>query len=563
MSEVLGNKNFKTFYRLISDDASSSEKCLESLKEALLLVAEPLKIGCLELFINSPANSINVNGMQERITLYMNPSGYEPAKGVRETFVTNEFGIIQLQVYPVLQYEWDEEGEDEIDFIIRLIYDSVLRTQLQLFLLQASITDPVTGACNQAGVMEQLKELKTKDKLSLYDGIYFNIKNYYYINSRVGHEQSYKALRSFSVMIREYLNKGEVFGRIGGSNFFLLVERERTKDVIKYLSSRRIPINIDGKSIEFDFMVRAGVYSIHPADVPDKVMSSSKAAFDYTKNPSAGDVIWFSKHMLDENVKDQDISNSFRKALSNREFEVYYQPKIDLKTTKLTSAEALCRWIKDGNVVPPMDFIPTLEKEGTIGDLDFYVLNMVCEHIKGWIAKGINPVRISVNFSRANILNKKLAEKILKVIRTHGVETKYLEIEITEVSGYEDFELLSEFVNIMHENGVETSIDDFGTGYSSLNLIKDLNVDTIKLDKTFLERISNDADEKQQDKSVVKNIINMVNELNMKVVAEGVETSAQMEFLRQVNCQQAQGFLFDKPLPKDKFEFRLLGERTY
>ena len=362
-------------------------------------------------------------------------------------------------------------------------------------------------------------------------------------------------------MVREFLEKGEMFGRLGGDNFFIFVEKERTDDMLKFISSRRVLANGEEKPIEFDLMVRVGVYDIKPSDSVQRVISSAKAALSYAKKPSYGDVVYFKEDMMETVTINQEVSNNFKKALQRKEFIVFYQPKVDLKTSKLISAEALCRWVKNGEVIPPSDFIPALEKEGTISNLDFYMLGEVCEQINDWLSRGIEPVRISVNFSRANILNRKLADKILKVIRNHKVDTKYIEIEITETSGYEDFESLSEFVDFMKENGVETSIDDFGTGYSSLNLIKDLNVDTIKLDKTLLEKIT--GSEFNADRSVVKNIISMVNELDMKVVAEGVETDAQREFLKQVNCQVAQGFLFDKPMPKEKFEFRLVGERIY
>ena len=308
-------------------------------------------------------------------------------------------------------------------------------------------------------------------------------------------------------------------------------------------------------------MVRVGVYVTQPFDNVQKVMSAAKAACDYAKKTSYADVVYFKEDMLQKVTIDQEISNSFKKALQRKEFVVYYQPKVDLETSKLISAEALCRWVRNGQVVPPSEFIPALEKEGSITNLDFYMLSEVCEQINDWKSRGIEPVRISINFSRANILNRKLADKILKVIRNHKVDPKYIEIEITETSGYEDFESLAEFVDFMKENGVETSIDDFGTGYSSLNLIKDLNVDTIKLDKTLLEKIT--ESDAAADQSVVKNIISMVNELDMKVVAEGVETDAQKEFLKKVKCQVAQGYLFDKPMPKEKFEFRLIGERIY
>ncbi|MCR4989923.1 MAG: bifunctional diguanylate cyclase/phosphodiesterase [Lachnospiraceae bacterium] len=566
MSDILGSELFREFYNAVSlEPCEPSEymtNYLEGTNRGLSIVSDKMHIGCLELFINAPSNAIEIDGTQERYTLFELKGNYDSTQGLRDTFVTSDFGIIQLVVYPKADYTWTDDDEKDLEFLFKVLFDATLKIRLAILLKQAAITDPVTGSCNSVGITNYVGKLHAQKKLGAYNSIFFNIKNFSYVNQKIGSREGDNILKSYSFMIREFIEKGELFGRFGGDNFFLLVEKERTEDVIKYITTRRVLANTEEKPIEFDIMIRAGIYDILPGDNPQKVISSAKAASEFARKPSYGDIVNFTDNMLEKVTVIQEISNSFKQALQRKEFIVYYQPKVDLQTSKLISAEALCRWVRNGEIVPPMEFIPTLEKEGSIPSLDFYMLSTVCDHINDWLGRGIEPVRISVNFSRANILNKKLADKILKVIRNHKVDPKYIEVEITEMSGYEDFESLSEFVNFMKENGIETSIDDFGTGYSSLNLIKDLNVDTIKLDKAFLEEIKNEG-ENLQNRSVVKNIISMVNELDMKVVAEGVETDAQREFLKQVNCQVAQGFLFDKPMPKEKFEFRLIGERLY
>ena len=565
MSDILGCDLFKEFYKAVSiepcDPSEYIPNFLTGAGKGLALISDIMHIGCCELFINAPSSAMDIDGTQTRYTLFELKGNYDSSAGLRDTFVTSDFGIIQIIVYPKAGYAWQPEDEEEMEFLFKVLFDATLKIRLASLLKQATITDPITGACNSLGISTFVGRLCAQKKIGDYNAMFFNIKNFSYINQRIGSREGDNVLKSYSFMIREFLEKGEMFGRFGGDNFFVVVEKDRTEDMIKYISTRRILANNEEKPIEFDLMVRIGVYVTQPFDNVHKVMSAAKAACDYAKKTSYGDVVYFKEEMLQKVTIDQEVSNSFKKALQRREFVVYYQPKVDLETSKLISAEALCRWIRNGQVVPPAEFIPALEKEGSITNLDFYMLGEVCDQINDWKNRGIEPVRISVNFSRANILNRKLADKILRVIRNHKVDPKYIEIEITETSGYEDFESLSEFVDFMKANGIETSIDDFGTGYSSLNLIKDLNVDTIKLDKTLLEKIT--ESDAAADQSVVKNIISMVNELDMKVVAEGVETDAQREFLKKVNCQVAQGYLFDKPMPKEKFEFRLIGERLY
>ena len=173
---------------------------------------------------------------------------------------------------------------------------------------------------------------------------------------------------------------------------------------------------------------------------------------------------------------------------------------------------------------------------------------------------GIEPVRVSVNLSKKNLENPNLSEDVLNIINRYDIPHEFLEIELTETSGYEDFNALNAFVETMNKHNITTSIDDFGSGFSSLNLLKDLAVDVIKLDRSLLSSIELHD---KCDEIVLRNIINMINELEMTEVAEGVETVEQATFLKDINCSMAQGFLFDKPLPQEEFVKRLTGSRAY
>ena len=186
--------------------------------------------------------------------------------------------------------------------------------------------------------------------------------------------------------------------------------------------------------------------------------------------------------------------------------------------------------------------------------MDFYVFRKVCSDIRSWINSGFEPVRVSSNFSRLHLSNKNLAEDILKIMKEYDIDSKYIEIELTEASDYEDKVAMQKFVNQLRQNDISVSIDDFGTGYSTFNALKDLNVNIIKLDKSLLDNI---GDNKHHDEVVVKNMVNMINELNLEVVAEGVENSKQLDFLQNARCSTVQGFIYDKPLTKEEFELRL------
>ena len=204
--------------------------------------------------------------------------------------------------------------------------------------------------------------------------------------------------------------------------------------------------------------------------------------------------------------------------------------------------------------------MPILEKEASICLLDFYVFRKVCEDIRSWIDAGMEPVRVSSNFSRHHLGNPHLIDDILDIMKSYRIDSKYIEIELTEASDFEDKVAMQKFVNGLREHNISVSIDDFGTGYSTFASIKDLNVNVIKLDKSLLDHI---GDETHHDEVVIKNMVNMINELNLEVVAEGVENSKQLDFLQNAKCSIIQGFLFDKPLSKEDFEKRLSNKVTY
>ena len=217
----------------------------------------------------------------------------------------------------------------------------------------------------------------------------------------------------------------------------------------------------------------------------------------------------------------------------------------------MNGAEALVRWIDDGRVVPPIEFVPLFERNGFICNIDFYVLNNVCRSIRNWLDRGIDMVPISVNFSKVHFSNIRFAEQIVEVIKKYRVPTKYIEIEFTETVDYQDKERLVKAVEFLKSYGIATSMDDFGTGFSSLSLLKTLPVDVLKIDKSLLDSKT------AQERVIISNVVRMVQEMNIQVITEGVETEEQAGFLKGIHCENAQGYLFDKPLPIDEFESRL------
>ena len=254
-----------------------------------------------------------------------------------------------------------------------------------------------------------------------------------------------------------------------------------------------------------------------------------------------------------EHVK--KIQAEFRNGLEKEEFAVYYQPKVNVETREIIGCEALCRWIKDGIIVPPMEFIPILERNMYICDLDFYMLDHVCSHIRHWMDLGNEPIRASVNFSRKHLVNVDLVDHIISVIDKHNVPHEFVEIEFTETTTDVTFNDLKRVVCALQAQGVWSAVDDFGDGYSSHKLIREIPWDVLKIDKSIVPEELGDYN--SLERKMFRHVIALAQDIGLKCVIEGVETKDQVEIMKKNNCLIAQGYYFDKPLPREEFEARV------
>ncbi len=423
-------------------------------------------------------------------------------------------------------------------------------------------TDSLTGIFNTAGFIKQGTSLCEKNMQSNYTGLFLNIKGFRYINQRFGFTHGDDVMRKYAQCIKKLILSDELFARLGCDNYVLLVKKERVNTLLESLLSVRVHIQMEDLVNTFDLSSKVGLYAVKPEDTMNDIINRVTVAGMLAKSSPHHNTIWFRESMMERYIHDKEISVSFTKAIENNEFSVYYQPKVSLDNQTLCGCEALVRWNRVNDVIFPSEFMPILEQEGTICILDFYVLEKACRDIRRWLDMGLEPVRVSTNFSKIHLHNKNLAKDILRILERYQVDSNYIEIELTETCGYEDFKSLSNFIDTMKTHGVHTSLDDFGTGYSSLTLLKDLNIDTIKLDKSFLSPSPN-VTNKRSNEIVIKTVINMAVDLDMQVICEGVETIEQAQMLRSLHCPAVQGFLFDEPLSHDDFEMRLKTRRIY
>jgi EAL domain-containing protein (putative c-di-GMP-specific phosphodiesterase class I) len=298
----------------------------------------------------------------------------------------------------------------------------------------------------------------------------------------------------------------------------------------------------------FRIAAKAGV-ALFPDDGADTDILFRNAEAALKKAKSSGERHLFYTQSMNEMVAGKlTMENQLRQALLMGEFVLHYQPKVNLVSGKVTSAEALIRWNKpDTGLVPPSQFIPILEETGMIVSVGEWVLQAACRQAKSWQVAGFAPVRVAVNLSARQLNETGLVETVARALADTGLEPEHLELEVTESMLMHDIELTITTLDALAKMGVAIAIDDYGTGYSSLAYLKRLHVDVLKLDQSFVKGIGHDAD----DEAIVASTISMAHRLGLTVIAEGVETESQLEFLRLNACDSVQGYLFSRPIPAE------------
>ncbi len=556
---ILCSEGFRQFFQAIQTDSEDMMELFEKIRHAFPYIAEEAAIGKAELTLQAPVSVYEPKGVNNGVVLYENGQGYGESF-LEKIFHTGEKGTATIRIWPEEGHCWSEEEREAVSFLAENLFMICGRCRVMGLMKRVLVTDALTGAASTSGMGRFAKEKISKGTFSGYHIAFSNIRNFRYINQKTGAKQGDLILIRYADRIKKFLKPDELLVRLGGDNFVIFVRKERMESLLELTNGMEVTSETDGEILYFKLESKMGCYSIKPGDTLTDALNRATSALNYARRVTNENVVWFEPFMLENENRDKRVQFEFPKAIREREFVVYYQPKVSLENNQLCGSEALVRWVRDGKLVPPLEFIPALEKGGNICQLDFYVFEAVCQDLKRWITEGIEPVKVSVNFSKLHLKDDHFAEKIVAILEKYQVDSSFLEVELTESASYEDYERLEKFISHMKNSGVAVSIDDFGTGYSSLSLLKDLKVDMIKLDKSFLDSL---AKKNRADEIVIKNIVHMVNELDMKLIAEGVETRLQADFLRNVQCSMAQGYLFDRPMPVEEFEERLKNGRIY
>ncbi|MGH8532085.1 MAG: putative bifunctional diguanylate cyclase/phosphodiesterase [Gammaproteobacteria bacterium] len=380
--------------------------------------------------------------------------------------------------------------------------------------------------------------------------LYIDLDRFKTINDTLGHPAGDELLRQVASRLRTVLREGDTVARLGGDEFVILLPhvltaRDAAQVAIKALGAMSVPFSVFGHELHATTSIGLGLFPKDGTDA-ETLLKHADTALYQAKDRGRQQYQFFDAAMNAQAHERLLLENHLRRALLRGELSLHYQPQIDLRSNAVVGVEALLRWQHpERGMVPPDEFIPIAEETGLIAEIGEWVLRTACNQASTWQAAGLPPVRMAVNLSVRQLLRQfDLPALVGAVLRDSGLAARSLELEITESTLMADPGHAIEVLRELHEMGLQITVDDFGTGYSSLSYLKRLPLDRIKIDQSFVRDIPEDAD----DVVIVQTILAMAKQLKIGVVAEGVETLAQCQFLREQRCEEAQGYLFSRPL---------------
>jgi len=394
--------------------------------------------------------------------------------------------------------------------------------------------------------------------------VFIDLDHFKFVNDSLGHSVGDELLKNMSERLRAVLRDGDTVARLGGDEFVLILNDQNNEEVVframqRITASVNAPMQIDGK--ELYVTCSAGI-SLYPQDGPDvdTLLKNADVAMYRAKEAGRNNFQFFTSEMNQLVNERLEMEHSLRRALERREFILHYQQKVDLKTGAVSGSEALLRWLHpEWGLVRPARFIPLAEETGLIVPIGEWVVEEACRQNAAWQKEGLEPGVVSVNLSARQFRQEGLVRAVSRILAGTGLDPAWLEMELTESMVMHNAEAAIAILQGLKSLGVTLSVDDFGTGYSSLAYLKDLPIDTLKIDRSFVRDIKLGGD--PGEGVLAQAIISLGHNLGLKVIAEGVETDAQLRFLARHDCDEVQGFYYGEPVVPEAFAKLLAKNR--
>ena len=427
-----------------------------------------------------------------------------------------------------------------------------------------AFVDPVTGGYNQTRFDLAARSAIDDAEPGTYVFVALDLKKFKLLNEIQGTESGDMVLQYVYERLCGRLNDRECVARINADAFNMLMRDDGAQALLERIDGMVQDINSFNADAQRPYFLSftVGVYPVEDASLPMTILRDranvARGSGKEASNARHFTCVFYSDVDRQNLLSEQDMENRMHGALDRGEFVAYFQPKQCLADGAIAGAEALVRWMDPvRGLVPPDEFVPFFERNGFIIDVDLCVFEQVCALLASWIEQDRKPLPISVNMSRAHLREQEFLAPYERIRTRYGVPASLIEFELTETLVFGDPETFMGVIDLLHECGYRCSLDDFGSGYSSLNVLKDVDIDTMKLDRAFFS--AGDA-AGQREWDVVESVVDLAKKLNLDTVAEGVEWVGQADRLRAMGCDMLQGYVFSRPVPVAEFEKLLFGE---
>jgi len=392
--------------------------------------------------------------------------------------------------------------------------------------------------------------------------MFLDLDRFKNINDSLGHMIGDELLQQVSMRLKECIRAGDTLARFGGDEFTLMLPKlgEAREDASKLANkineTLKQPFNIDGHELYVSTSIGIALYPQDGTNI-DSLIKHADVAMYHVKGQGKNGYQFYSNEMNVPYIEKLSLDTGIHKALDNNEFNLVYQPQVNLRTGEIVGVEALLRWEHpEHGPISPAEFIPFAEESGLIVDIGMWVIKTACAELSRWRIAGLPDIRMSINISARQLMEESIVNSIFDILKDYDIPGQCLELEITENAIMDDMDSVIRKLKELSGQDITIAIDDFGTGYSSLSYLHKLPIQTLKIDRTFLKesRIN------KGDNTIINTIVAMAKGLNLNVIAEGVESQSQLDYLREIECSEAQGFLFGKPLPPDVISQLLIQE---
>ena len=456
------------------------------------------------------------------------------------------------------------------DTVLAIVRDITDRKQAEAKVQHLAYHDNLTGLPNRQHFSNKLRQAinNARKHEQMLATLYIDLDRFKRINDTLGHRVGDALLKAVAKRLDHSVRHADSVARVdssgekevrlarlGGDEFVVMIEGIENEAQVNLVADRirtslLAPFKYDGHQFVVTPSIGIALYPRDGKRLDDLMMHADMAMYE-AKSSGRNGHRFYRKSMDQRSLDRLDLENELQNAIQTNAFEVYYQPKVDLASAQIVGVEALLRWQHpERGWIPPAQFVPIAEETGLIIELGNWVIQQACRQIKAWQRRGISDISVAINVSSHQFCRNDLLDSVLRIVWDSGIRPENLELEITESMLMRDVDETRAALHAFKEAGMRISIDDFGTGYSSLNYLKQFPIDSLKIDQSFVRGLHRDRD----DAAICAAILAMAKELDLSVVAEGVELEEQLAFLRRHRCDLVQGYLFGKPVPAEQFE---------